>query len=157
VVYYQTGELKMEAQMVKSETSLEVKRVFHAPVAKVYRAWTEPEMLNAWFHPDARMRSECTVDLRVGGSYEIQMHGGEGGPFIVGGVYREIIPEVKLAFTWRWQGEETAEMLVTVTFRALDEKSTELTLLHEQFPNDEERDSHAQGWQGTFEQLATAL
>ncbi len=147
----------MEAHLVKSETSLEVKRVFQAPVAQVYKAWIEPEMLNAWFHPDPRMRSECTVDLQVGGRYEIQMQGGEGGPYTVGGVYREIIPEEKLAFTWRWQGEETAEMLITVTFRALGETTTELTLLHEQFPNDEERDGHAQGWQGTFEHLATVL
>ncbi len=147
----------MEAQIVKSETSLEVRRVFQAPVAEVYRAWVEPEMLDAWFHPDPRMRSVCSVDLRVGGRYEIQMHGGEGGPYNVGGFYREIIPEEKLVFTWRWQGEDTAEMLITVTFQALGETATEITLLHEQIPNQEERDSHAQGWQGTFEQLASAL
>ena len=145
----------MEAQMVKMETAVEVKRTFQAPLSRVYKAWTDAEMMNHWFHPDGRMTSTCTVDLRVGGRYEVQMHGEK--TFTVGGVYKEIVPEEKLVFTWRWQGEDTAEMLITVLFNAVNDAETELTLIHEQFPNDEERDSHAQGWEGTLEQLQVFL
>jgi uncharacterized protein YndB with AHSA1/START domain len=63
-----------------------------------------------------------------------------------------------LVFTWRWQAEEpTAEMLITLIFREVNDAETELTLLHERFPNEEERDSHQIGWEGTFEQLAATV
>lgn len=148
----------MEAQLLKTENSLELKRLLRVPVSLVYRAWTDPEMMNGWFHPQDNTRSICSVDLRLGGRYEIQMLPEEGGPYIVAGVYREIIPEKKLVFTWQWQGDETnEETLVTVTFLPLGNSKTELTLLHERFGSEEERDSHTEGWQGTFDQLAAAL
>jgi uncharacterized protein YndB with AHSA1/START domain len=151
----------MEATVAKAPASVVVKRVFEAPVAEVYRAWIEPEIMNAWFHPNPEMISACLVDLRVGGRYKVQMIPKEGGPFTVVGQYEEIIPEAKLAFTWRWQhdeGEEpNEETLVTVFFRAVDAHQTEVTLRHERFGSDEERDSHTWGWQETFNRLAEAL
>lgn len=148
----------MEKQMVKSSTSVELKRIFQAPLARLYQAWTDPEMMDEWFHPDAKMRSTCTVDLRVGGRYEIQMHPQEGDPNVAVGVYQEIIPNEKLVFTWRWQGVEDAkDSLVTVLFRPIGEGETELTLQHERFLNEEDRDIHAEGWEGVFNQLAAAL
>lgn len=151
----------MEATIVKAPASVEVKRVFRAPVAQVYRAWTEPEIMNAWFHPNKDMTSVCSADLRVGGRYEVRMISEEDGPFVVGGVYEEIVPEEKLAFTWRWQhdeGEEpNEETLVTLFFRAIDAGQTEVTLRHERFGSDEERDNHTLGWQETFNRLEEAL
>jgi hypothetical protein len=58
-----------------------------------------------------------------------------------------------LSFTWRWRAaQDPAEMLVT--FMPLNDQETELTLVHERFPNVEERDSHETGWIGALEQLA---
>ena len=151
----------METTIVKAPASVEVKRTFQAPVSDVYRAWIEPEMMNAWFHPNPEMTSVCAADVRVGGRYEVQMHPKEGQPYIVVGVYEEIIPEEKLAFTWRWQhdeGEEpNEETLVTLYFRAVGPDQTEVTLRHERFGSDEERDSHTWGWQETLNRLEEAL
>ena len=151
----------MEATIVKAPASVEVKREFQAPLAQVYRAWTEPEIMNAWFHPNPEMTSVCSADVRVGGRYEVQMLPKEGGPFIVAGRYQEVVPREKLVFTWRWQhdeGEEpNEETLVTLLFRALDAGRTELTLRHERFGSDEERDSHTRGWQETFNRLGEVL
>jgi uncharacterized protein YndB with AHSA1/START domain len=73
-------------------------------------------------------------------------------------VYREIVPEQKLVFTWGWQGDDMeTETLVTVLFQAINAKETLLTLLHERFHNEEERDNHAAGWHGVLDQLAAAL
>ena len=146
----------MEAQMVKTESALEMKRVFQAPVSRVYQAWTKPEMMDKWYFPGTPMHAHCTVDLRIGGSYEVQMHPEEGDPYIAIGVYKEIIPNEKLSFTWSWLGDEH-ESLVTLTFRSLNPSETELTLLHEQFTNEEERDSHGEGWVGTLDQLTAFL
>lgn len=151
----------MESTIVKAPASVEVKRVFQAPVAQVYRAWTEPAMMNAWFHPNPEMTSVCSIDLRVGGRYEIQMHPKEGHPYVVLGVYQELIPEKKLVFTWRWQHDEgeapNEETLVTVSFRSVRPDETEITLRHKRFGSDEERDSHTWGWQETFNRLDEIL
>lgn len=148
----------MEAELVKRDTSLEMKRAFAVPLSLLYQAWTDPAMMNGWFHPNPQLTSVCIVDLRVGGRYEVQMHPPQGDPYIVAGVYREIIPDEKLVFTWQWQGDEEAvEMLITLMFRAVSDMRSELTLRHERFPNEEERDSHQTGWDGTFDQLAAVL
>ena len=148
----------MEAHMEKTETTLEMKRIFQASAARLFQAWTDPEMMDRWFHPDPRMHSECTVDCRVGGRYEIKMFGAEDKAFVVGGTYEEIVPDEKLVFTWRWLAAKSPDhMRITVEFRPVSETETELSLLHERFPNIEERDSHAQGWVGTLDQLAAAL
>lgn len=148
----------MDTELVKSENALEMKRVFAAPVALVYRAWTDPKVMNRWFHPGAEMVSLCSVDLQVEGRYEVRMQHPEGATYVVVGVYKQIVPEERLVFTWQWQAEEeTEETLVTVTFRTVGANQTELTLLHERFGSEEERDGHAQGWEGTLEQLAAAV
>lgn len=60
-------------------------------------------------------------------------------------------------FTWRWDGDASAEhSVVTIEFQDLG-KSTEVTLTHEQLPNPEERDKHAHGWNGCMDQLARLL
>jgi uncharacterized protein YndB with AHSA1/START domain len=145
-------------EMSKTETSLELKRVFQAPLQRLYQAWIDPQMLNAWFHPNNQLTTEAEVDLQVGGRYRIQMKPAQGEPYIVGGVYQEIVPEEKLVFTWRWHNDETeAPSLVTVLFRAVSATETEVVLRHEQLGGVEDRDNHALGWQGTFEQLAGFL
>lgn len=148
----------MEAQLIKTESALEMKRVFQAPVERVFRAWTDPEKMNRWLFPDPRMHAVCQVDLRVGGAYEIQMHSDESSPHVVNGVYKEIVPNKKLSFTWRWKGEgEEMESFVTLTFHSLSPADTELTLKHERFYNKEETESHAKGWIGCLEQLEAFL
>ncbi len=148
----------MEAQLTQTATALTLTRVFAAPAARVYQAWTDPTQMNAWLHPNPAMTSRCTVDLQVGGRYEIQMLHPKGDRHVVGGRYEEIVPGEKLVFTWRWQGDPTDETTrVTILFRALGEAETELTLIHERFPDEESRDSHAAGWQGTFDRLAEHL
>lgn len=150
----------METQLMKSVNSLEVKGTFAAPVAQVYRAWTDPAMMDRWLHPEAGMTSECSVDLREGGRYSVAMHSPRG-VFTTAGEYQEIIPNEKLVFTWQWQADEgepeNETTLITLTFRALSDNETELTLLHERFGTIKERDSHADGWLGTYEQLSVEL
>jgi uncharacterized protein YndB with AHSA1/START domain len=159
--HQQKERIAMETTIVKAPALVEVKRVFQAPLALVYQAWTDPKMMNAWYHPNHEMTSVCTTAVRAGGRYEVQMHPKEGKPYIVAGRYQEVIPGEKLVFTWRWQhdeGEEpNEETLVTVQFRTIDTAQTEITLRHERFGSDEERDGHAWGWQETFDRLSETL
>jgi len=71
-------------------------------------------------------------------------------------VYQEVIPEKKLVFTWEWHGTPERESRVTFLLEPL-EGGTELTLIHEQLPDEEARKSHEDGWKGFLNNLQLFL
>jgi uncharacterized protein YndB with AHSA1/START domain len=46
-------------------------REFDAPLALVFDVFAQPEHVRQWFAPFRDEVTECTIDLRVGGSYHI--------------------------------------------------------------------------------------
>ena len=140
-------------------TTLEVRRTAAAPLETVFQAWTDPEMLKKWWRVDAGWSTPIAeVDLRVGGRYRLGMfEPGKDGPYVVGGVYREVTPPEKLVFTWIWDGPGAAEeTLVTVDF--LDQgDATEVILAHQNFADQNMRDEHQKGWGGCLTQLASLV
>lgn len=134
--------------------SLQIKKIIKAKRQKVFEAWTQPDLMNQWYTPGNRtIRASC--DLRIGGAYQVEMKGEKDGQNVThttGGVYRKIIPNELLSFTWGWAGDSEPETLVTVTLRDV-EGGTELTLVHERFADTESRDGHQQGWAACLENL----
>lgn len=138
-----------------TKPSLTIKHRFNAPPAKVYAAWTDPQMIARWFGPPGVERVEAESDLRVGGAYSIAMHM-PGDRHDVMGVYREIVPNQKLVYTWAWKSTPERDLLVTVTFKP-DGEGTMLTLLHEHFFDADARDRHQHGWAGAIDKLEKLL
>src|SRR4030081_1701078 len=90
---------------IDDKTSLQIRRVYKAPVGAVYAAWTDPDQMKHWMGPsDDFGESEVSMDVRVGGRYRIVMHSPDGEVHRVGGVFREIVPNRKLVYTWAWEG-----------------------------------------------------
>lgn len=141
---------------MNARATLVIKRVLDASPERVYAAWTEPELVRQWFAPGDLTVPVAELDLRVGGEYRIVMRDGDGKTHSPSGTYEEIVPNERLVFTWKWANSELVTR-VTVELRALGENETELTLLHEGFPDAETRDSHEQGWNGCLARLPTAL
>ncbi len=138
-----------------TKPSLTIKRRLSAPPQKVYAAWTDPQKLAQWMGPSGTQRVEASCDLRVGGRYAIKMAMSDD-EHNVSGVYREIVPNERLVFTWAWRSTPERESLVTVTFRK-DGDGTVMTLLHEQFFDEKARDDHNRGWLGTVDKLENYL
>jgi uncharacterized protein YndB with AHSA1/START domain len=132
--------------------SLTLKRRLKASPAKVFAAWTDPEKVKRWMGPGEIKVLLAETDPRVGGRYRWLMRSPEGKDHDVGGVYREVVANEKLVFTWAWQSLPERESLVTVEFKP-DGDGTLLTLTHEQFADDETRDSHQGGWSGALDKL----
>ena len=135
--------------------SLTIKRRFKAAPEKVYAAWTRPEELAKWMGPAGTTALEAQADVRVGGRYHIRMVMPDD-EHNVGGVYREVVPNEKLVFTWAWHSAPERESLVTVHLKR-DDGGTLMTFTHEQFFDEAARDRHNAGWAGTFEKLTTYL
>lgn len=138
-----------------TKPSLTIKRRFNVPPEKVYAAWTDPEKLTQWMRPGEIRHTRAEIDLRTGGRYRIVMRG-DDEEHDVSGVYREVIPNEKLVFTWAWKSTPERESLVTVTFKP-DGTGTILTLLHEQFFDADARDRHQVGWGNAVEKLEKYL
>ena len=130
-----------------AKPSLTIKRRINAAPAKVYAAWTDPEKIVAWFGP-AKVKEgslQAETDLRVGGRYRISFQATDGENFQVGGVYREIVPNERLVFSWAWHSTPERESMLTISLKP-DGAGTLLTLLHEQFFDTAARDGHEKGW-----------
>jgi uncharacterized protein YndB with AHSA1/START domain len=140
-----------------ADLALVVRRAFAARREQVFSAWTDPDVLLAWFRP-ARdwVTTGVDVDLRTGGGFRISMQAPDGRIVILCGTYLEIDPPKKLAFTWVHEGSDKDETLVTVEFR---EQSgvTEVTVTHARFADEAARDRHERGWQASLQNLVLVL
>lgn len=144
--------------------SLTLKRRLNAAAEKVYAAWTNPAQLVKWFGPQDIQALRVELDPRVGGHFKIVMRGTDacegsakaGEEHHVSGVYREVVPNQKLVFTWAWSSTPEHELLVTILIKP-DGAGSLLTLIHEQLFDEEARDRHEHGWTGSLDKLETYL
>ena len=141
-----------------TKPSLVLKRRLKAAPEKVYEAWTKPEQMTRWWgvmpHVDKKPIAE--TDLRVGGRFRVQFWGQDEAHHSVSGVYREVVPNRKLVFSWAWQSTPERESFVTIELNPVTE-GTMLTLTHEQFFSEQARDDHGRGWNASLDRLEAFL
>ena len=112
------------------EGTVTLTRVFDAPRALVWKAWTDPKMMAQWFGPRGFTNPVCELDARVGGSLRIVMRAPDGSDYPMKGEFREVIVPERLVFTniaLDKDGRHLLEGETTVTFAESDNKTT-LTL-----------------------------
>lgn len=114
------SEIAAPAPTPIEQRELILTRYFKAPRAKVYRAWTEPELLKQWFAPAPWTTARVEFDVRSGGRSLIVMRSPEGQEFANPGLFLEVVKNEKLVFTDAfvnaWQPSEKAFMVATITF-----------------------------------------
>jgi uncharacterized protein YndB with AHSA1/START domain len=138
-----------------------VRRVIAATRERVFRNWTEPELLRRWWGPGGFTCPEATVDLRPGGTYRLVMQApGDGPRMSVTGVYHEVTPPSRLVYTWRWDSGPAAsedESVVTVEFDELSRDRTEVTITHDRFPAGHDPSPYRAGWEEAMVKLERAV
>ena len=142
-----------------ADRELVITRVLNAPRKLVFKAWTDPAHLVRWYGPQGFQLTSCEMDLRPGGAFRFSMRSPEGKDHPHSGVYREVAPPEKLAFSFAWEGEDGRrghETLVTLTLAEQGDK-TQLTMRQAVFESVESRDSHNGGWSECFDRLADYL
>ena len=139
------------------KTSLAIVRKLKASPRAVWRALTQPEALKKWMAPSDDVEVFLAeTDLRVEGRYHILMKTRTGVVHDVSGVYREVIVNAKLAYTWTWKSEAERESLVTLELTPAGD-GTELLLKHDGFEDDKACRQHEQHWAGRLRRLARLL
>jgi uncharacterized protein YndB with AHSA1/START domain len=99
-----------------SESTITVRRIVPASPDRAFEAWTDVDRLAQWWWPQLA-GTTYDVDARPGGRFRI------ASPVIgatVTGVYTEVDPPRRLAFTWSWQDDddpdEAVDDTIVVTF-----------------------------------------
>jgi len=103
-----------------SDRELVLTRLIDAPRAKVYRAWTDPELLKQWFAPHPYTTPVAEVDVRPGGANFFVMRSPDGKDLPNRGVYLEVVENERLvftdAYTKAWEPSQKPFMTVILTF-----------------------------------------
>lgn len=151
-------------------------RVFNAPQALVWQAWTERERLMQWFGPQGYSMTHATLDLRPGGIFHYALRSPGGNEIWGKWLFREIAAPERLVVVSSFSDAQGGiarhpalpnwplQTLSTTTFSEQDGKTTvavRWTPL-EATPQElktfaEAHNSMKQGWSGTFAQLASYL
>lgn len=129
---------------------------FDAPVSSLFDAWCKVEVIKCWFAPGDMSVPEASVDLKENGLYRIVMQETNGEQHIIGGTYKEIKLNEKLVFTWQWEGSPFITT-VTVLFHKITDNRSSLTLIHEEFEDQDACDKHKHGWNGCLANLDKTL
>lgn len=91
--------------MADEKKELVITRVFDAPLELVWKAWTDPMLLQKWWGPKWVTNPTCEWDAKPGGKINIVMLAGkEMGSFAgvkwpMRGTFREVIPQSRLVYT----------------------------------------------------------
>jgi uncharacterized protein YndB with AHSA1/START domain len=142
------------ARDLAARPSLTLKRRLNAPPEKVYAAWTDPEKIVRWFGPSQTVRGSvrAELDVRTGGRFRAAFTTDDGEYHEVCGIYREVVPDVRLVFSWAWHSTPERESLVTLSLQP-DGAGTWLNLQHEQLFDQAACDGHRRGWSGALDNL----
>ena len=127
----------------KGDRELVVTRMFNAPPATVYRAWSEAELFRRWWMPQSVTGVAlvaCAMDVRTGGTYRLEFGTDGGDAMAFHGKYLDVVPNARIVWT---NDEDEAGAITTVTFE--DRDGMTLLRFHELYPSREALEEALQG------------
>lgn len=153
---------------MSSETArheLVLMREIDAPREKIFRAWTDPELLKQWFCPKPWGVSHAELDVRAGGCSVIVMKGPNGEVVDNRGVYLEVVPNEKIvftdAFTTAWIPSERPFMTGFVLLEPLGNGWTKYTATARHWTEEDKQRHEAmgfhEGWGAATDKLAALV
>ncbi len=143
---------------------LRFERLLDAPRANVWRCWSEPALLEQWFHPPSWTTEVRVSEQHPGGASHIVMYGPNGEESDGVGVFLEAVPERRLVFTnayrsgWIPSVPPSGVPLRTMIIEMSDEGGRTRYIVRALHWNEEARKQHEEtgfhgGWKQTSRQL----
>jgi uncharacterized protein YndB with AHSA1/START domain len=142
------------------EQVVDVERVIDAPIAAVFRAYTDPELFAQWCGPRGYTMEITTFDPRDGGTWGFIHHTPDGGEFGFRGSFHTVQQNERIIQTFEFEGWPNHVNLDTITFEDLGDKTRIRS--HTVFQSVEDRDGMvaadmAKGVNEGFEQMDELL
>ncbi len=146
-------------QSVPGDDPIVVEGYFAASPARVFRAWTDPDIVMKWFGQAPNSLHSATIDLRPGGAWRF-LKSDDGGKSVgFEGQYRDIQPGERLVFSWahvvahaNGEREATPYSQVEVSFTPRG-SGTFVRLVHSAVRSEDARRGIGGGWEAAFRHL----
>ena len=91
-----TQAIDATGNAVTQPPPLRLSRVFHAPRTTVFKAWSSADHVKRWFSPETFIVPQATVQMRVGGPFEVCMRSPAGEEHWTRGTFVEVTPHTRL-------------------------------------------------------------
>jgi len=162
----------MAKNTVNEKERMVITRVFDAPRALVWEAWTNPKYVMQWWGPKGFTAPVCKIDFRVGGKFLCCMRSPDGQEGWNGGEYHEIVPHEKIVYSLYFadaQGnkvdpaqygiehEGLEDARDVVIFEDFGNGQTKLTMIGNETMEDAKNSGQLEGWNETFEKVAAVI
>lgn len=146
-----------------SGRELIIRRVFRARPQTVFDATTKPELLRRWWAPKSLGVTliDCDADVVGGGRYRYVFGKAGEPPMAFSGVYREVVPGVRVVYTQIFEPmPDAGEGVITANYEPHPEGT--LLVQHELYPSKEVLDGviasgMERGMRETLDQLAALV
>jgi uncharacterized protein YndB with AHSA1/START domain len=147
-----------------TDRDLVLTRLIDAAPEKVYRAWTDPDLLKQWFAPLPYTTPAAELDVRPGGASLVVMRDPAGNEMPNRGVFLDVVENERLvltdAYTQAWEPAPKPFMTVILTF-AREAGQTRYTALVRHWTV-ADRETHEkmgfhEGWGHCTDQLAALV
>jgi uncharacterized protein YndB with AHSA1/START domain len=136
---------------------------YPVPPARVFRAWTDPDVVKKWFGTTPGGLESATVDLRPGGRWSFIEHASQDTIAGFEGEYVEVVTDELLVFTWskftsdRGTGKRQSTPVSRVEIRFVPAAGgTDMRLAHSKLDADS-RIGFRVGWELGSANLASLL
>jgi uncharacterized protein YndB with AHSA1/START domain len=121
------------------EQVVDMERVIDAPVADVYRAYTEADLIAKWIGPRGYDTVVSQFDVRDGGQWAFSQSDSAGASFAFHGSFHSVQPLQGIVQTFEFEGAPGHVSLERVTFE--DRGATTMVRVHAVYQTVEDRDA----------------
>jgi uncharacterized protein YndB with AHSA1/START domain len=109
--------------MDADKPTIVMRHVFDAPRQLVYEAQNKAEYMDRWYGPRKYEVVSAEMDVRPGGAYRIVQRGPDGKEYAFSGVYREVVPNERLVYTWIFEELPDSVAVITGVYEEHDGKT----------------------------------
>jgi uncharacterized protein YndB with AHSA1/START domain len=156
----------------KEKERMVITRIFDAPRALVWKAWTDPQYVMQWWGPKGFTAPVCKIDFRVGGKFLCCMRSPDAQEGWNGGEYYEIVPQEKIVYSMYFadaQGNKVdpAELGMEheaiegardmVMFEDYGQGQTKITLIGNETMEEATKSGQLEGWNEILDKVAGVL
>jgi uncharacterized protein YndB with AHSA1/START domain len=114
----------------------------------------DAELLAKWWGPKGFSAPSVELDVRVGGTYRIEMQPPSGAPFFLSGEFRVVEPATQLVYSFRYEEPDPDDRETVVVFSLEDRgEATLLTVDQGSFATEDRRALHEHGWSESLVRL----
>jgi uncharacterized protein YndB with AHSA1/START domain len=158
--------------MTARSKDLVVTKVIDAPVESVWKAWSESDQVMKWWGPTGFTTPVARIDFREGGTSLVSMRSPDGHDFYNTWTYTKIMPKQQIEFVLDWADKDgkrvdpasmglppdmPRDVRHMITFKALGEKKTEMTVTEFGYTSDQLFELSKAGLIQCLDKLAAAL